>query len=54
MEEVRTTEQDLADVLRARVNEVTSLQVQVATLSRTIKELTEKLEAKEADDAEGG
>ena len=54
MEEVRTTEQDLAEVLRARVNEVTTLQVQVATLSRTVKELSDKLDTKETDDAEGG
>ena len=56
MAELNVTEQDLAEVLKARVNEVTNLQVQVAALSRTVNELSAKLDEsdKEADNAESG
>ena len=36
--DIEISEQDVAEVLRTRVNEVTSLQVRVAALSRTIAE----------------
>ena len=52
--DVKVSEQDLAEVLRARVNEVTGLQVKVAALSRTIAEQEAeiaKLKGEEASDA---
>ena len=55
--DVQISEQDLAEVLRARVNEVTSLQVKVAALSRTIAEQEAeiaKLKGEEASDAKSG
>ena len=56
MADINVTEQDLAEVLKARVNEVTNLQVQVAALSRMVNELSAKLDEpdKEADNAESG
>ena len=55
--DVKVSEQDLAEVLRARVNEVTGLQVKVAALSRTIAEQEAeiaKLKGEEASDAKSG
>ena len=63
MPEITVTEEDLSAVLRAKVNEVTSLQIANASLQRTIAqrdtyiaELEGKLPSmngKEAADAEG-
>jgi len=55
--DVQISEQDVAEVLRTRVNEVTSLQVRVAALSRTIAEQEAeiaKLTGEEASDAKSG
>ena len=55
--DVQISEQDVAEVLRTRVNEVTSLQVRVAALSRTIAEQEAeiaKLKGEEASDAKSG
>ena len=55
--DVQISEQDLAEVLRARVNEVTSLQVKVAALSRTIagqEAEIAKLKGEEASGAKSG
>ncbi len=41
--DVQITEQDLSEVLRAKINEVTNLQVQQAALVRTISELEAKI-----------
>lgn len=48
--EVTITDQDLAEVLKSKVNEVTNLQVQIAALTRTLNELSAN---KEAPDANG-
>ena len=55
--DIEISEQDVAEVLRTRVNEVTSLQVRVAALSRTIAEQEAeiaKLTGEEASDAKSG
>ena len=55
--DVQISEQDVAEVLRSRVNEVTSLQVKVAALSRTIagqEAEIAKLKGEEASDAKSG
>jgi hypothetical protein len=55
--DVQISEQDVAEVLRTRVNEVTSLQVRVAALSRTIAEQgaeIAKLKGEEASNAKSG
>ena len=55
--DIEISEQDVAEVLRTRVNEVTSLQVRVAALSRTIAEQEAeiaKLKGEEASDAKSG
>ena len=55
--DIEISEQDVAEVLRTRVNEVTSLQVRVAALSRTIAEQEAeiaKLKGEEASDANSG
>jgi hypothetical protein len=55
--DVQISEQDVAEVLRTRVNEVTSLQVRVAALSRTIAEQEAeiaKLKGEEASNAKSG
>jgi len=62
--EIQVTEGDIAEVLRAKVNEITGLQVQAAALARTVNEKQAKigelegvlasLNGKEATDAEGG
>jgi len=56
MADINVTEQDLAEVLKARINEVTNLQMQVAALNRMVNELSAKLDEpdKEADNAESG
>ena len=61
--EIQVTEGDITEVLRAKVNEITGLQVQVAALARTVNEKQAKigelevvlasLNGKEATDAEG-
>ena len=48
--EVTITDQDLAEVLKSKVNEVTNLQVQIVALTRTLNELSAD---KEATDANG-
>tara|TARA_R100001086_G_C11785373_1_gene244748 strand:+ start:667 stop:867 length:201 start_codon:yes stop_codon:yes gene_type:complete len=55
--DIEISEQDLAEVLRTRVNEVTSLQVKVAALFRTIADQEAeiaKLKGEEASDAKSG
>jgi len=62
--EIQVTEGDIAEVLRAKVNEITGLQVQAAALARTVNErqatidelegALASLNGKEATDAEGG
>ena len=55
--DIEISAQDVAEVLRTRVNEVTSLQVRVAALSRTIAEQEAeiaKLKGEEASDAKSG
>ena len=55
--DIEISEQDVAEVLRTRVNEVTSLQVKVAALSRTIagqEAEIAKLKGEEASDAKSG
>jgi cell division protein FtsB len=47
--EVTITDQDLAEVLKSKVNEVTNLQVQVAALTRTLNELYADKEALDAN-----
>jgi cell division protein FtsB len=47
--EVTITDQDLAEVLKSKVNEVTNLQVQVAALTRTLNELSADKEALDAN-----
>ena len=61
--EIQVTEGDIAEVLRAKVNEITGLQVQAAALARTVNEKQAKIDelegvlaslnGKEATDAEG-
>tara|TARA_R100000306_G_scaffold16425_1_gene20660 strand:+ start:198 stop:413 length:216 start_codon:yes stop_codon:yes gene_type:complete len=63
MTDITITEEDLSTVLRTKVNEVTNLQVMVASLQRTISEkdtyiaeLEDKassVNGKEASDAKG-
>jgi prefoldin subunit 5 len=62
--EIQVTEGDIAEVLRAKVNEITGLQVQAAALARTVNEkqaridelegVLASLNGKESTDAEGG
>jgi hypothetical protein len=62
--EIQVTEDDIAEVLRAKVNDITRLQVQAAALVRTVNEKQAKIDelegvlaslnGKEAIDAEGG
>ena len=47
--EVTITDQELAEVLKSKVNEVTNLQVQVAALTRTLNELSADKEALDAN-----
>ena len=47
--EVNIIDQDLAEVLKSRVNEITNLQVQNAALTRTINELSADKEALDAN-----
>ena len=47
--EVNITDQDLAEVLKSRVNEITNLQVQIAALTRTLNELSADKEALDAN-----
>ena len=59
--EVQVSEQDLATLLRSKVNTITSLEIQVTTLSRIVSEKDGKIEELEAkmngtgeDNAESG
>ena len=47
--EVTITDQDLAEVLKSKVNEVTNLQVQIVALTRTLNELSADKEAPDAN-----
>ena len=47
--EVTITDQDLAEVLKSKVNEVTNLQVQIVALTRTLNELSADKEALDAN-----
>ena len=47
--EVNIIDQDLAEVLKSRVNEITNLQVQIAALTRTLNELAADKEALDAN-----
>jgi hypothetical protein len=46
--EVQVSEQDLATLLRSKVNTITSLEIQVTTLSRIVVEKDGKIEELEA------
>jgi hypothetical protein len=62
--EIQVTDGDLAEVLRLKVNEATNLQVQLAAMTRTVNDRSQRIEelesrlaslnGKEAVDAEGG
>ena len=45
--EIQVTDQDLSEVLRVKTNEVTNLQIQLATLSRVVSEKSAKIEEME-------
>jgi|TARA_R100001530_G_scaffold98375_1_gene68329 hypothetical protein len=53
--EIQITEQDIRMALQQKVNQVTNLELQLATLSRVISERDAKIaELEEKSNAEGG
>jgi len=54
-EDLQVTEDDLATLLRSKVNQITNLELQMATLTRTLSERNAEIaELKGEADAESG
>ena len=54
-EDLQVTEDDLAALLRSKVNQITNLELQMATLTRTLSERNAEIaELKGEADAESG
>jgi hypothetical protein len=49
-EDLQVTEEDLAALLRSKVNQVTNLELQLATLTRTLSERNAEIEELKGND----